>query len=370
MPSSSSARSCPRASSSDHGGGGLAYGGHRGGLHDRGGLHRRALGGWLVGLALAVAATTAPATAEAQSELPPQFAYNYGETDTARSMGMAGALRAAGGGIHGIYLNPANLGIARVYHLQAIGQWTPEAARQLYGGAIVDSTRRLSGGLSVIGGFQDPDGIDRSQIDVRMALAFAISQSVHLGVGGRYLSLNQEGLGPLGNSRASGGLLDPDDPPDGRNALENTVTFDAGATVKATDAIHISIVGQNLSYPNNALLPTTVGGGIAYATRDFTIELDGLADFNSWVSPNPRIMAGGEYLIADRVPVRLGYRFDLLSGSGLTSSHQLGVGAGYVDPSFSLEFSVRRTLVGPAATFMAAGAAFHFESLGLPIQEY
>jgi len=321
--------------------------------------------------ALGAAILSSSAVADADpSELPAQFAYNYGETDTARTMGLAGAARAAGGGVQGLYLNPANLGIARVYHLQAIGQWMPEAARQLYGGAIVDSTRRLSGGLSVIGGFQDPDGIDRSQIDVRMAMAFAISQSVHIGVGGRYLSLNQEGLGPLGNSRASGGLVDPDDPPNGRNALVNTVTFDAGATVKASDSVYISVAGQNLSYPNNALLPTTVGGGLAYATRDFTVELDGVADFNSWASPSPRIMAGGEYLIADRVPVRLGYRFDMMAGSGLTSSHQLGVGAGYVDPSFSLEFSVRRTLVGPSATFMAASAAFHFESLGLPIQDY
>lgn len=320
---------------------------------------------------LVLAVTVASRTASAEpSELPPQFAYNYGQTETARSAGLAGALRASGGGVHGLYLNPANLGIARVYHLQAIGQWTPEAARQMYGGAIVDSTRQLSGGLSVIGGFQDPDGIDRSNIDVRMALAFAISRSVHIGLGGRYMSLNQEGLGPLGNSRASGGLLDPDDPPDGRNALVNTVTFDAGATIKATEEIHLSVVGQNLSYPNNALLPTTVGGGIAYASRDFTIEVDGLADFNSWASPNPRIMAGGEYLVADRVPLRVGYRFDLLAGSGLPSSHQIGAGAGYVDPRFSLEFSVRRTVVGPSATFLVAGAAFHFESLGLPIQEY
>jgi len=310
-----------------------------------------------------------PAHAE-PSELPAQFAYNYGETDTARSGGMGGALRALGGGVSSLFLNPANMGIQRVYHIEAIGQWTPEAARQMYGGAIVDSTRRLSGGLSVIGGFQDPDGIDRSSIDVRLNLAFALSDAFHLGIGGRYLSLDQEGLGPLGNSRASGGLYDPEDLPDGRESLVNAVTFDAGMTIRATDELHIGFSGTNLTYPNNGLLPTTVGGGIGYGTREFSIEVDGIADLNSWVEVSPRVMAGGEYLIANSFPIRLGYRFDLLAGSGLKSSHQVSGGLGYVDPRFSVEASVRRTVAGPSATMIIAGVAFHLESLGLPIQDF
>ncbi len=325
-----------------------------------------------LGLPLLFAALVAfPGSARAEpSELPPQFAYNYGETDTARSGGMAGALRAVGGDINAIYLNPASMGVARVYHIAAVGQWTPEAARQLYGGAIVDSTRRLSGGLSVIGGFQDPDGIDRSHIDVRLALAFAISDRFHLGLGGRYLSLDQEGLGPLGNSRVSGGLYDPDDLPNGRDALVNTLSFDAGITIRATDELYIGLSGQNLSYPDNGLLPTTVGGGIGYGTGDFSIEVDGVADLNSWPTPSPRVMAGGEYLLVDRIPLRAGYRFDLLAGSELDPSHQLSAGLGYVDPRFGVEASVRRTLVGPSATNIMATLSFHLESLGLPIEDY
>jgi hypothetical protein len=272
--------------------------------------------------------------------------------------------------VNGLYLNPANMGIQRVYHIMALGQWTPEAARQMYGGAIVDSTRRLSGGLSVIGGFQDPDGIDRSNIDVRMGLAFAISDGFHLGIVGRYMSLDQEGIGPLGNSRASGGLFDVDDQPDGREALVNSLTFDAGFTIKATDALHLGISGTNLTYPNNGILPTTVGGGIGYGDGDFSIEVDGVADFNSWPEISPRIMAGGEFLVADSVPLRAGYRFDLLAGSGLDSSHQLSAGAGYVDTRFGIEAGVRRTLVGPSATIITVSLALHLESLGLPIQDY
>jgi hypothetical protein len=320
-------------------------------------------------VALALAASASPAQAD-PSELPSQFGYNYGETDTPRSGGMAGALNALGGDTTAHYINPANLGLMHLYHIQALTQFTPEAGRHLYGGAIVDSTRRLSGGVSFIGGFQDTDGIDRSHLDMRVTLAFAISHMFHLGLSGRYLSLDQEGFGPLGESRVSGGLHDADDAPEGREALVNNVTFDAGLTLVATDELHIGISGHNLTYPDNGILPTTLGGGIGYKTGDFSIEVDGVADFNSWVEPSPRIMAGGEYLIADRFPARVGYRFDLMNGSELPASHQLCAGFGYVDESFSVEASVRRTLVGPSATMIMAGIAVHLESFGVPIQEF
>ena len=320
---------------------------------------------------ISLLATLSVSNAQAEpSDLPPQFAYNYGETDTPRSGAMGGALRALGGDVNAIFLNPGAMGVTRAYHIQALGQFTPEAGRQLYGGAIVDSTRRLSGGLAVIGGFEDPDGIDRSQVDVRAALAFALSNSFQVGLAGRYLSLDQEGLGPLGKSRASGGLYDQEDQPDGRDALVNTLTFDAGAVIRATDELHIGIVGQSLSYPNNGLLPTVAGGGIGYGTEDFGVEVDAVADFNSWSEVSPRVMAGGELLIANSFPIRAGYRFDLLAGSGLPASHQMSAGLGYIDPRFSVEASLRRTLAGPSATMIIVGVAFHLESFGLPIEQY
>ncbi len=312
-----------------------------------------------------------PRAAQAEpSELPPQFAYNYSETETPRSAAMGGALRALGSGTTSPFLNPANMGLTRAYHIQAIGQFTPEAARQNYGGAIIDSTRRFSGGVAVVGGFMDPDGIDRSHLDLRIPLAFAISEAVHVGVAGRYLMLDQEGLGPLGDSKASGGLFDPEDTPNGREALLNTVTFDAGLTIVATEGLNLSVAGQNLSYPDNGLLPTLLGGGIGFGTDDFSIEVDGVADFNSYNEASPRVMVGGEYLVGDAVPLRLGYRFDMLSGSGESQSHAISGGAGYLDPRFGVEAAVRRTLVGPSATTIVVGFTFYLESLGIPIQEY
>jgi hypothetical protein len=316
-----------------------------------------------------VLALAGPAGAD-PSELPPPFAYNYGETDTPRAAAMSGALRALGASTTAPFLNAANMGLTRSYHIQPFVQITPEALRHLYGGAIIDSTRRFSGGLAFVGGFQDADGIDRSHIDLRVPLAFAISDRFHIGLAGRYLMLDQEGVAsnPLGDSRASGGLQDPDDP-GGRDALVHTVTFDAGITIRATEELHIGLTGYNLTYNDNSLLPTVAGGGIGYGTKDFSIEVDGLADFNSYAEPTPRIMAGGEYLIADRFPIRAGYRFELLNGSGEDPSHQLSAGVGYLDPRFGVEVGVRRTLVGPSATIIVAGFGIYLESLGVPIQD-
>lgn len=330
----------------------------------RRGRNRDGLRPAVVTLVVVLAALLPSAEATAQSELPAQFGYNYGETDTARSGGMSGALRAAGSADTAIFLNPANMGLTRIYHIDAIGQFTPEAGRHLYGGTIVDSTRRLAGGFGLIGGFQDAEGIDRSHIDVNAALSFAIADAFHVGLSGRYLSLQQEGVGPLGPSRASGGLVDPEDP-EGRLGLVSTFTFGAGITIVPVDGFHIGVSGQNLSYPNHGLLPTMVGGGIGYATEDFTVEADGVADFSSWSEISPRVMVGGEYLLIDAIPIRLGYRFDNMSGSRLDPSHQLSGGLGYTDPRFAIAASVRRTLVGPSATMIIAQLSLFLESFGL-----
>src|SRR5262249_13867926 len=110
------------------------------------------------------------------STLPPQLIYNYGDNEEARGAALGGAMRALGNGTTAMFLNPADMVETHVYHLSAIAQVTPETGRQAYGGVIVDSiTGRLAGGLSVVGGFMDKDGIDRSFIDARLSLAFPIT---------------------------------------------------------------------------------------------------------------------------------------------------------------------------------------------------
>jgi hypothetical protein len=289
---------------------------------------------------------------------PTTFAYNYGENETTRTAGMAGAARATGHGTSALFVNPANMVQTRIYHIGAMAQVTPEYNRQVYGGAIVDSvTSRLAGGIAVHGGFLDPDGIDRSWLDVRLGLAYPIADALYVGFSGRYLKVTQDALGVLGESRASGGLRDPEG---GRFAFVNVPTFDAGVTIRAAESLFFGVAGQNLSFPDNGLLPTTFGGGAGFVSEGLTIEVDGLADFNSYESTSARIMGGAEYVAAGHVPLRAGYRFD--QGA---ESHALSGGLGYIANEFSAELSVRRTIAGPSSTMIFIGLAYFLESSGL-----
>lgn len=297
------------------------------------------------------------------TELSPQEAYNYGENETARSAAMGGALRALGNGTTGVWLNPADMVQTRIYHLEAIAQIVPEARRQVYGGIVADSiTGKLAGGIAVAGGFIDPDGIDRSFIDAKVALAYPISDKLFLGLAGRYAKVDQSPAQAPFNvekDKVAGGLVDPEERLS-RFSMVNTFTFDAGVTLRATDALYIAVLGQSLSYPGHSVLPTTLGGGVGYGTQDFSIEVDGLADFNSWEDTAARVMAGGELLLGDHFPLRAGYRWD--QGA---DTHALSGGLGYVGTEFSAEVSVRRTISDPGATTIVIGLAYFLESTGL-----
>ena len=164
-----------------------------------------------VGATLLVSLTLATRARADASDLVPEVGYNYGEVETARSAAMGGALRALGNGVTGLYLNPANMALTRVYHLMALAQIWPESRRQTYGAAAVDSvTGRLAGGAGGNYGVLDPDGVDRKWTDARVAIAFPLSDRFYAGITGKYLKLRENGYPRPGFglpvSYASGGL--------------------------------------------------------------------------------------------------------------------------------------------------------------------
>lgn len=303
----------------------------------------------------AAAALVWPSEAAAfdQNALPTPFANNYGELETTRSAAMGGALRSMGNGTTGIFLNPAATALTRIYHLEGILQATPEAEKIMAGGVVVDSILNsfgLAGGIAVLGGFFDPSGVDWTTIDVRAGLGYALTERFFLGIGPRYANLAQgrEDDVPEGS------------PGDARTLYFSAFSLDAGLIVKPTDSLFISIVGQNLVGTRRGVYPTTVGGGIGFGTEDFSLEVDGLADIGSYAGARARVMAGGELLVADHFPIRVGYRFD--QGASL---HALSAGLGYVGTEFSIEASVRRSLSSPGTTTIVVGLAYFLESTEL-----
>ena len=95
----------------------------------------------LSSFAALIAITTLASNAAADpSSVTPEQGYELGEMQHPRAMAMAGAQQAFGASTTAIYLNPANLALYKMYHLEAVATFSPEARRQSYGGAIADSS--------------------------------------------------------------------------------------------------------------------------------------------------------------------------------------------------------------------------------------
>jgi len=298
-------------------------------------------------------ATTVTVRAHAdKSTTPPEVGYNYNEIETPRITATNGAVRALSNSTEALFLNPANMSMARVYHLSALAQIWPEPNRQSYGIAAVDSvgsSARVGGGIGATYNTQDTNGINRNWTDIRGAVSYPFSDKFFMGVGVRYLRLRQNGEGPLGTSVASSGLSG--------EYIVSGFTFDAAATFKVSDDVALSVVGVNLNHPGNTFQPTSVGGGLGFGKELFSLEADLVADFDTWNSTKVRAMGGGEYLLADHFPLRAGYRYD--DGA---KSHSLSGGFGYIDTSFGAEIAVRRVISGDPATAIVFGFSYHLDS--------
>lgn len=306
--------------------------------------------------AVLVSLLTFPRGASAEpATIPPEIGHNYAEHETPRMTALGGAMRASSNSLSALYSNPANMAIAEVYHVGALAQLGPEARRQSYGGAVVDSlisSTGMSGGLGAIWTMQDPDGIRREWMDARFALAVPLGEMFVVGLTGKYVTVQQNGYGPLGFSEVSGGLKESN--------IVQSVSFDAGVTLRPVPEFKIALTGTNLTNPETALLPLMGGIGIGFGTEDFSLSADAVLESRTYESSNLRVNGGGEILLADHVAVRGGYRFD----QGI-QTHAISGGLGYFDQKFSVEASVRRGVVGEIHTAIVFGFTIHIESLGL-----
>jgi hypothetical protein len=286
----------------------------------------------------------------------PEQAYDLGEVPGARAVGMGGALNALGVSTASLYLNPANMSLARVYHLEALGALSPEAQGETIGLAVVDSvlnSSRLAGGVSLDWSQFDPSGIHRTWTDARAGLSMPVGDHLSFGATGRWIRVNQDvSVGPFGASLASDGT--PNAP------LFNALTFDLGATVSIIEGLQVALVGHNLTNPGTALAPTTAAAGIGYATPTFAIEADGLLDFTTWGSTQGRVMGGAEAFVAERYALRAGWRYD--TGTRLNAP---SLGFGYIDPKWSVELGVRHDLVSDhASTLVVLSLRYFYDPTG------
>jgi opacity protein-like surface antigen len=297
-----------------------------------------------------------PALAE-PSKLPPELGYNYGEIETPRTAAVGGALRAFSNSVEALYTNPANMAATRIYHLGGNVQFWPQADRQTYAAAVVDSVvsrASLAGGIGVAYTRQDPDGLDRTALDVRLALAFPFSEQFLLGGTAKYNAIRENGA--PGNLQLPIGATSAGLPGD---SIVRGFTFSGGLTLKPADGLAFSIVGDNLTDPGHGFLPLTLGGGAGYGTDDFSVEADVVSDFTTYEKTKMRAMGGFEFLAGDNYPLRLGYRYD----QGL-NDHGISAGVGYTSREFAFDLSMRQ-MIKPACTAIFVGFKYHFEATGI-----
>ena len=100
-------------------------------------------------IALVAALVTASTITSAQEPLVGTL-----KTMDPRPIGLGGALRASPASTSGIYLNPATIAMARIYHVNLMYQYTGEDDMHMGGAAAVDSglRRRLNKGMSMPSG--------------------------------------------------------------------------------------------------------------------------------------------------------------------------------------------------------------------------
>jgi hypothetical protein len=316
-----------------------------------------------IALSLSVVLGAASASADPSSTSTEQ-AYDKGAIEGTRNVAFGGADVALGSSTSAVYDNPANLAASRVYHFEGIIGLSPEANRQTYGGGIADSSTNqlaarpagadaangLAGGIAGTWSTMDPDGINRQWTDLRVGLAYPVLPNLFVGLTGRYLQVNQvTGVGPFGADLLSSGTPD--------QGLASIFTFNAGVTYRPIKALSLAILGQNLTYPNHPIAPTTLTAGIGLDLHVFSLEFDEMTDFTTYETPTERLMVGTEVFLFDRLALRLGYRFD--AGDRV---HSVSGGLGWIDKHFSVEASVRQDAIADHPnTFVVFGFRYFYD---------
>ncbi|APS00580.1 hypothetical protein [Pajaroellobacter abortibovis] len=274
--------------------------------------------------------------------------YEGGELYTPYSLATGGAVTAVGTSTTALFANVGNLPKSQVYHAEGFAFFSPQARRQIYGGAISDSlTSALAGAFGGVWSSLDPSGIDREWVDLRLALAYPLGDSLSVGMAGKYKRITQRiGCGPFGSSVVSDGA--PDSP------ILDHFNMDVGANLSLDSSLFMGIAGRNLiRYPDTPLSPLIMTAGVGGVIGNLILEGGGALDFTTWDSTKAQLGAGGQLTVGQVFPLRLGYQYHVAQ-----EFHAVSGGVGYRGPSLGLDISVQQTIA----------AAFPMTMFGIGLQ--
>jgi hypothetical protein len=297
---------------------------------------------WIAAVGLLAGVSIAPSTTFAQQPLGGTL-----KTMDPRPIGLGGALRASPSSTSGIYLNPATIAMAHLYHVNVMYQYTGEDDIHMGGAAIVDSVTStvIAAGLALNYLRSDQRRTDHESWDARLALAGNIGDVVFLGLTGRYIRVEHD---LESGNRGPAGV--PALPASGSQQVDG-FTFDAGGAVALGDLLMLGVAGYNLTDTGSVYAPIQLGSGAALTLIDILlIEADLVVDFTSHDDVNQEVHAGAELFVANMIPIRVGYIYDVYF-----NRHTLAAGLGYVDPSFAVDVGFQREVVKEGRWILAFG---------------
>ena len=282
----------------------------------------------LMGVGAPASSSFAQATelpGEADLVAPDAEAPREATYETARGLGMGLGGRASAQGTSALAYNPANVGLAQLYHVETMASFVAGDRSWMYGGAIVDSiTSKVAAGLSFNGFYGSGDRALRGY-DGRLAVGIPISERIGIGATARYVNLQPRRENSDGETIGAG---------------VKAFTLDAALRVSPVEGLHIAALGTNLIRTDSPLAPTLLGGGLSYSFGTvFTAAGDVMVDLTTFDKAELLFGIGLEYLAAESVPLRLGYRRD--QGRSL---NQITASIGYVDQKFGIDLALRQDI--------------------------
>lgn len=248
--------------------------------------------------------------------------------------------------------NPAGLSRAYLYFAEVM-YLRDAAGHNVAGVNIVDSKTQQQLAVGVAYGYQftDEDApIATDGHDVRLSLSHPFSDRVHIGLGLHYLHLERTAKAAEGEEGEQ--TPEVDDPDDLKG-----FTLDAGVLIDVGQGLTIGLVGENLIHLDDPAAPRRAGGGLAFTADAFVIDVDVLADFDRHPKGETAVMldSGLELLVADVVPLRVGYSWD-----GALEQSWFGGGVGFLtrgegSSGGQLSISYRQNLDDTDEYLLAAG---------------
>jgi hypothetical protein len=290
-----------------------------------------------------------------------------------RAMGMGEALRANAAGAAGPLLNPAGMSLSKGYVIEAsYGLRIEDLGHHVFVSVVDSVTARVAAGLfyeyihsnpklgfNWAGGrVADKDTkLTRQGHVAGLSLSMALADRFLIGATIKYLHFDTTAPLPEGTVPSELSL----------DHL-NSVTFDLGVLIKVHPKFNLAVTGMNLWDHGSSETPASLGMGLAFIPLpQLSIDFDALVNFTGYKEANytddtktvvkdfsfkatARLGPGVEWLIANKVPLRLGVIYD----TGLKSTY-LTAGVGYFAQSWAIDLSYRGKVSGGVENFLMLG---------------